>query len=51
MFKIVALALLVCVAARQSKEFVKHHEALHMRDMNARHLAIMAEVNSNPAST
>lgn len=52
MLKLVALAVLVAVAmARPTKEYIKMHEALHMRDMNPRHLAIINEVNSNPQAT
>jgi len=52
MFKIAALAVLVAfVAASPPKEYIRYHEALHMRDINPRHRAIIAEVNANPTST
>ncbi len=47
--KIFAIALLaLCVVARQSKEYIRRHEALHMRD--SQHAALIKEVNSNPNS-
>jgi len=50
MMKIFAIALLaLCVVARQSKEYIRRHEALHMRD--SQHAALIKEVNSNPNSS
>jgi cathepsin B len=51
MLKIALLALVAVALARSSKDYLRVHEAMHMRDMNPRHLAIINAVNANPAST
>ena len=49
--KFVLLAIVAVAFAKQSPQYVRHHEALHARDMPA-HIAPHIElVNKNPAST
>lgn len=50
-FKVLALALVAAALAAPSAEYIRLHEAMHMRDLNPRHLAIIESVNSNPKST
>lgn len=51
MFRFLALALIAVAAARPSAQYLHHHEAMHMKDLSARHQEIIHTVNSDPKSS
>jgi len=50
MFRILALALVAIAAARPSNEYLRRHEAMHFKDLSARHQEIISTINADPSS-